>query len=498
VPQTDVRLEVLRQDRPERSVSIKGGAFSIGSDPGADLSLAEPGIATHHAQIVLLGGAHYLVPGSSGSPLSLDEVPVPPAGVPLAHGARIALGPGCPVSLRVVIGGRMPQDQGDRLLAIMEIARTITSSLAVEEVLERVLDGAIRFSGAERGYLFLKDGDGLVPWSRGKVQPPSIEVSRSVAEEVARTGRPVYRDHLGGVDGGSMTASIVRLRLKAILCLPLVVRHEVIGVVYLDSRRPLPHHDPDLPSLEALVGLAAVAFQNSRLVEERLRAERTLALGQMARAIVHDLRAPLGSIRALGELLQERSPEDDPARPHLATIISEVDRLTRLTGDLLQFSADSTPPQLTTVSLADLVRSVLSPLGPGLAKAGVRLDLALDEQARVRMDAQRFLRVLQNLITNAVEAMPGGGILAVACRRDGEAGVISVRDTGHGMTEDVKRRVFDPFFSHGKNNGTGLGMAIVRKIIDEHGATIRIDSAPGKGTLVTVSLQSPAPARLAG
>ncbi len=165
---------------------------------------------------------------------------------------------------------------------------------------------------------------------------------------------------------------------------------------------------------------------------------------------------------------------------------------------MLQFSADSTTPQLTTVSLADLVRSVLSPLGPGLAKAGVRLDLALDEQARVRMDAQRFLRVLQNLITNAVEAMPGGGILAVACRRDGDVGVISVRDTGHGMTEDVKRRVFDPFFSHGKNNGTGLGMAIVRKIIDEHGATIRIDSTPGKGTLVTVSLLSPAPARAAG
>jgi signal transduction histidine kinase len=498
VPQIDVRLEVLRQDQIDRSVPVKGGSFSIGSDPGADLSLAAPEIAPRHALLVLLGGAYHLVPGSPGSPLSLEETPVPPTGLPLTHGARITLGPACPVSLRVVIGGRSSRDQGDRLLAIMEIARTITSSLAVEDVLDRVLDGAIRFSGAERGYLFLKNGSALVPWSRGNTQPPSVDVSRSVAEEVARTGRPVYRDHLGGDEGGSMTASIVRLRLKAILCLPLLVRQDVIGVVYLDSRTPLPHQDPDLPWLESLVSLAAVAFQNSRLVEERLRAERTLALGQMARAIVHDLRAPLGSIRALGELLQERSTEDSPARPHLATIISEVDRLTRLTGDLLQFSAESAPLQLTTVSLADVVRSVLAPLGPGLAKARVRLDLALDEQARVRIDAQRFLRVLQNLITNAVEAMPGGGILALACRREGETGVLSVRDTGHGMTEEVKRRVFDPFFSHGKSNGTGLGMAIVRKIVDEHGAAIRIDSAPGKGTLITLTLKGPALASAAG
>ncbi len=317
-------------------------------------------------------------------------------------------------------------------------------------------------------------------------------MSLSVAEEVARTGRPVYRARLGDDQGAPVTASIVRLRLQAILCLPLAVRQDVIGVVYLDSRRPLPQHGPDLPWLEALADLAAIAIQNSRLVEERVRAERTLTIGQMARAIVHDLRSPLTSIRGLADLLLGRAPEHDAARPHLATIIAEVDRLTRLTGDLLQFSREAPPLQRGTVKLADLARRTLAPLAPRLQSSEVRLDLDLDEEARAVLDAQRMIRVLHNLIANAVEAMPRGGTLTLRCVRGSDRALLEVRDTGCGMAEDVRRRVFEPFFSHGKRNGTGLGMAIVRKIVEEHGGTIRLDSAPGKGTTVLLALPSAA------
>ncbi len=381
-----------------------------------------------------------------------------------------------------------PADRGDRLTTLLEIARTITSSLAVDEVLERVLEGAVRFSGADRGYLFLKEGDHLVPWARGRADSPSVEVSLSVAEEVARSGRPVYRDRLGDHDGRPLTASIVRLRLQAILCLPLAVRQDVIGVVYLDSKKPLPHHDPDLPWLEALAGLAAIAIQNSRLVEDRVRAERTLALGQMARAIVHDLRSPLASIRGLAELLHGRATGQDPVRPHLATIIAEVDRLARLTGDLLQFSKDAPPLQLTRMKLADLVRSTLAPVAPRLERSRVGVDLDLDEEALAVVDAQRMIRVLHNLLANALEAMPQGGRIGLRCWRETGRWLLSVRDSGCGMPEEVRRRVFEPFFSHGKRNGTGLGMAIVRKIVEEHGAAIRIESAPGQGTTVTLAL----------
>ncbi len=384
-----------------------------------------------------------------------------------------------------------PQNREDRLITLMEIARTITSSLDLGEVLARVLEGAVRFSGAQRGYLFLKEKGGLVPWTSGATGLPSVDVSQSVAEEVARTGLPVYRDQLGGGEGRSVTESIVRLRLQAVLCLPLAVRQDVIGVVYLDSRRQLPHHQPDLPLLEALAGLAAVAIQNSRLVEERLRAERTLAIGQMASAIVHDLRSPLAAIRGIAELCQERAADGDASRPHLATIISEVDRLAELTNDLLQFSKQAPPLELAEVRLAEVVARTLSPLHPRLAKAGVKVTVDVPPGARIAADPARLLRVLHNLVANAIEAMPGGGSLILSGRRIGDRWELTIRDTGRGMPEQTRRRVFEPFFSSGKAGGTGLGMAIVMRIVEEHRAGIVVESAPGRGTAVTLSFPPP-------
>jgi signal transduction histidine kinase len=488
LPRPIVLLEIADCDGFTKTVPVDRTPFVIGSDRSADLTLVGPGIAPTHAQIVLWGGVHHLLPDPGSTGLSADGTPTPAGGHPLVHGQRIALGAGSRYTLRFLADGTGSREEGDRLVTLMEIARTITSSLAVDEVLDRILEGAVRFSGAERGYLFLRKEERLVPWTRGVADPVNVEVSRSVAEEVARTGRPIYRDYAGGQTSRPATDSVVRLRLQAILCLPLAVRQDVIGVVYLDSRKHLPHHQPDLPWLEALSGLAAIAIQNTRLVEERLSTERTLVMGQMARAIVHDVRSPLSAIRGLADLLRERSPDGDPARPHLDTIIAEVDRLAGLTGDLLQFSKEAPPLIRTRVRIADLVRQTLKPLGPRLERGGIRLTLELDEEARASADAQRLLRVLHNLISNSLDAMTGGGTLQVRCERQDGRCLLAVRDSGCGMSEEVRHRVFEPFFSHGKPYGTGLGMAIVRKIVEEHDGTISVESASGQGTTVTLGL----------
>src|SRR5439155_6276036 len=204
----------------------------IGSDPSADLPLGLPGVAPRHAQIVRLGHVYRLVPLAPAVPLSLNGAAVPADGADLSHEARLGLGPGFPRALRFLIEGARLEDREDRLIILMEVARTITSSLALDETPGRVLDGAVRFSGAERGHLFLREGQRLVPWTRaGEAPPPNVDVSLSVAEEVARTGRPIYRDRLGDEPGRSVTESIVRLRLQAILCIPLSLRQDVIGVV---------------------------------------------------------------------------------------------------------------------------------------------------------------------------------------------------------------------------------------------------------------------------
>ncbi len=185
------QIEILGPDGPLKSVPIGKSPFVIGSASTCDLQLKGHGVRPRHAQIVLLGGAYVLLPLVSAGRPRVEGDLVGEVGIPLRPGALIDLTGSGIVRLRVQMPAAKKEPGGERLVTLMEVARTITSSLNLDETLERVLEGAIRFSGAERGYLFLKDGEHLAPWSRDANPPTEIEVSQSIVEEVAGTGRPV-------------------------------------------------------------------------------------------------------------------------------------------------------------------------------------------------------------------------------------------------------------------------------------------------------------------
>jgi signal transduction histidine kinase len=123
-----------------------------------------------------------------------------------------------------------------------------------------------------------------------------------------------------------------------------------------------------------------------------------------------------------------------------------------------------------------------------LQQGGVRLIRDGGFAGTVRLDQEALQRVFQNIVANARDAMPGGGTLRVAAAAERGRLRVEFADTGTGMPEEVRRRVGEPFFSHGKRHGTGLGMAIARRVVEEHGGTLEIDSAPGAGTTVRLLL----------
>lgn len=220
--------------------------------------------------------------------------------------------------------------------------------------------------------------------------------------------------------------------------------------------------------------------------EQLVRSERLAAIGQLASTIGHELRNPLGVISNAVYLLRgDLGPTPtDAANRHLATAEREVSAATVIVSDLLEF-ARQRDPVTTDVDAVALVDEALSVLPPPSGITTVR-NLP-DPPVLLAADRDMLRQVLLNLIGNAYQAMVEGGTVTVGLTTEGPRLHLSVTDTGVGMDPDVRRRVFEPFYTT-KARGVGLGLAVSRRIIEAHGGDIDVVSAPGEGTTFTVTL----------
>lgn len=221
---------------------------------------------------------------------------------------------------------------------------------------------------------------------------------------------------------------------------------------------------------------------------ELVRAERLSTLGKMSSMILHDIRNPISVLRGFGEMIQLVA--DDPAkvRQFAASTVREADRLNRLANELLDYSRGEIRLDVGVVPLSGLFEQVRESLAERLEARGTELVIENEVGEPVLLDAERMLRVLINLCDNARKAVSRGDTITLAAREVAGTLEIRVRDTGRGMSEDVVRHIFEPFYSSAPEGGTGLGMVIVKNVVEAHRGTIAIESEPGAGTTVTLRL----------
>ncbi|MBI3665669.1 MAG: hypothetical protein HY236_05490 [Acidobacteria bacterium] len=236
--------------------------------------------------------------------------------------------------------------------------------------------------------------------------------------------------------------------------------------------------------------LASASRELGQAQAQVRRSERLAALGQLSAGLAHELRNKLGVIRGSAEVVSKNvPPENSIAREMASLTVDEVDRTNALVNRFLEFARPSPLRRSTQDVHAVLERAlaqVRPPLAPELDNLRLERDFAPDLPP-FAFDAEMMERVFFNLLRNAVEAMPGGGTLRVSTRRGNGVAEAEIADTGEGIAPENLESIFNPFFTT-KPDGVGLGLAIVSKIVDEHGGKITVTSRPGEGATFHISL----------
>jgi signal transduction histidine kinase len=250
-----------------------------------------------------------------------------------------------------------------------------------------------------------------------------------------------------------------------------------------------------LEEREKLIHLLTRSNDELRTAQARLiEAERFAAIGELAAAVAHGIRNPVAGIKAAAQFASLDLPTDHPLHENIVDIISEADKLEARIKTLLNF-AKPFEPQLTPCRVEPAVNYAAAAVRSRMVAQGIDLTVDLDpELPQTEIDEVQIEQVLLALLSNAVEAMPAGGHITVTGRvaGDGQRLRIEVIDTGPGIPPDQIGRVFELFFTT-RSSGTGLGLAVAKKIVERHGGTIAAESGSGGGARFIIELPLPAP-----
>jgi signal transduction histidine kinase len=332
---------------------------------------------------------------------------------------------------------------------------------------------------------------------------PRLSVEESLLGIVVRRKKPLQVENVQTSSRYQHIEVARREGLIALLSVPLQFTGQVIGTLSVYTGRPYSFSNEEIRILSALADLSAIAIEKARLyervvdVEEQLRQnEKLSALGLLAAEVAHEIRNPLTVMKMLYHSLDLKFPPDDPRAKDVRIIDDKIDHLNKIVEQILDF-ARTTEPQFLPVSLNQLIDELGLLVRHKLQNQNVQLVRKLQPNLPpVSGDAPQLEQAFLNLILNAAEAMAGGGTLTITTRSvsvphssDHPTHVaVDFKDTGPGMGEDQRRGAFRSVLNTTKAKGTGLGLAVVGRVVETHHGEVKIKSRPQQGTTVSVYL----------
>ncbi|HWH93997.1 MAG TPA: AAA family ATPase, partial [Baekduia sp.] len=428
--------------------------------------------------------------------------------------------------------------EGLDALAVAKASQAISAEVDPQRLQERLMETVVVHAGASGGALLLPRHGRFLLAAQAQQSPGGVAVTlhdppreplaegipESVVRYVERTCRPLVlgdakRSGFGGDPG------VAGRPVRSVLCVPIVAQGELRGLLYLENDLVSDAFGEErLHLLDALATQSAISLENAalygqlrheiaereRAAEELRHAQKMQAVGRLAGGIAHDFNNLLTGIGLCTVLALSRTPDDDPLRDDLQNIQRAAQRGEALTQQLMAFSRkQALAPQV--LEPRDVIGE-LEPLLRRLLGDGIELIVEVPHDCAVHVDRGQLEQVVVNLVVNARDAMPDGGRLIIHGKRTrldaapaAELGVapgayvrLTVADTGTGMDEETRRRIFEPFYTTKPiGRGTGLGLSTVYGVIVASGGHIGVRSAPGEGAEFVIHVPHEAAAVLA-
>ncbi|HEY5996607.1 MAG TPA: response regulator, partial [Candidatus Deferrimicrobiaceae bacterium] len=424
-----------------------------------------------------------------------------------------------------------------RLTSLIEAGRAMSGIESIDELLDFFIGLVGKELDVERASLMLIDESGrelFVAASRGisdglagKIR---VRVGDGIAGWVAKEGKPIL---VKDVQTDPRTSSSLCKDAPAekpksegsfisapiVLSIPIIVHESTLGVINVTNKRSgASFTEEDMAFLYGLAGQAAVAIEKTRhfnevkqaydslkeAQEQLVASERLKALGQMAAGVAHDFNNLLNGILGKAELLVLKLSGPETDRSTLLAGLKMIEQITLQGAETVKRVQDFTRIRKDhpthAIDVNNVIRNAVEMTRPkwkhetearGIT---VEVDLFLGDIPQTVGNSSELTQIVSNLVFNAVEAMPLGGRVTLASKLEGDMIVLTVADTGTGMSKETQARIFEPFFTT-KDTGQGLGMSIVYGILARHGGEIAVDSGEGRGTTFTVRIpvREPAP-----
>jgi signal transduction histidine kinase len=227
-----------------------------------------------------------------------------------------------------------------------------------------------------------------------------------------------------------------------------------------------------------------------RIQAEKIKDDRLSTMGSLAAGIIHDFKNPITNISLFTQLIRMGQIDEGKRILYLGKIEDQVDRMLNMTQDFLDYARGQKTLKMMEIEFTQTLSNQIEFHREKSDKKNIRLEYSLPDPFYVKMDIHKFRRVLDNLISNAFEVLKSGQFIMIDVTNQ-ETGInIKISDNGHGIHPKILPKIFDPFFSAGKEKGSGLGLSISKKIVEDHGGTLTVNSEMGKGTDFIITLPS--------